>query len=48
MLSLKYSPAELEKMKKIPGTFMWIKENEKKVKKHEKAIYAEAIKNRQK
>lgn len=48
MLSPKYTPEQLEKMKKIPGTFMWIKENEQKIKQEEKKIPLDTVKNRQK
>jgi hypothetical protein len=47
MTKTNYSPEELEKMKKIPGTFMWIKEKENKVQQYEKEILSSS-KNRRK
>lgn len=50
MTRLKYSKEDLEKMKKIPGTFMWIKESENKklskVAKYEEEILSVVAKNR--
>jgi hypothetical protein len=40
MLPIKYSEYDLNKMKKIPGTFMWIKdlENKNKIEEYKKKI----------
>jgi hypothetical protein len=48
MLPIKYTSKNLEKMKSIPGTFMWIKENENKVDHYKKQIYIDALKSRRK